>query len=80
MPEDSRTPKVYDTCERDGRYAPIRTNPEEDPSQVHTDGEILNENLKTNTRRSNRNIKKNQVDTVAYVSLETFGAIDKMVK
>ena len=47
MPEEvgTPTPKTYDTSERDGRYAPIRTNPEEDALQLDTDGEILGENL-----------------------------------
>ena len=30
--------RSYDTSERDGRYEPIRTNPEEDVIQIHTDG------------------------------------------
>ena len=56
MPEEigTPTPKIYDTSERDGRYAPIRTNPEEDALQLHTDGEMSGENLKTNIRRSAR--------------------------
>ena len=58
MPEETGTPKVYDTSERDGRYAPIRTNPEEDAIQLHTDGEISGENLKTNIRRSSQDSKK----------------------
>ena len=32
--------RVYDTSERDGRYQPIRTDPENDPLQLHTDGQI----------------------------------------
>ena len=31
---------VYDTSERDGRYEPIRTDPENDTLQLHTDGEM----------------------------------------
>ena len=31
---------VYDTSERDGRYEPIRTGPENDTPQLHTDGEM----------------------------------------
>ena len=41
-------------------YTPIRTNPEEDALQIHTDGEIPGENLETNIRRSNRNSKKTE--------------------
>ena len=60
MPEKTGTPtpKVYDTSERDGRYIPIRTNPEEDALQLHTDGEISGENIETNLRRSTRDSKK----------------------
>ena len=50
MPEETGTPKVYDTSERDGRFAPIRTNPEEDALQIHTDCEISGEYLQTNIR------------------------------
>ena len=57
MPEETWTPKLYDTSERDGRCAPIRMNPEEDALQIHTDGEISGENIKTNIRRSNLNSK-----------------------
>ena len=59
MPEETGTPtpKVYDS-ERDGRYKPIRTNPKKDALQIHTDGEISGENLKTNIRRSSRDSKK----------------------
>ena len=40
---------VYDTSERDGRYEPIRTYPQNDTLQRHTDGEIPHgENLKIN--------------------------------
>ena len=38
MPEETGTPTVCDTSERDGRYVPIRTNPE-DTLQLHTDSE-----------------------------------------
>ena len=58
MPGEARTPTVYDTSERDGRYVPIRTNPEGDARQLHTDSEIAGENLKTQIRRSNRDSKK----------------------
>ena len=40
LPEENGKPKVYDTSERDGRYAPIRTHPEENALQTHSDGEI----------------------------------------
>ena len=58
LPEANRTPKVYDTCKRYGRYAPIRSHPEEDEIQIHTDGVIPGENLETSIRRSNRNSNK----------------------
>ena len=70
MPEEigTPTPKVYDTSERDGGYAPIRTNPEEeDALQLHTDGEISGENIKTKIRRSTRDSKKpNRYGTIPY--------------
>ena len=34
MPEETGTPKIYDTSESDERYAPIRTNPEKDALQT----------------------------------------------
>ena len=69
MPEETGTPtpKVYDTSKRGGRYEPIPTNPEEDALQLHTDGEISGENLKTNIRRSSRDSKKpNRYGTITY--------------
>ena len=61
MPEEIGTPKIYDTSERDGRYAPIRTNPEkEDTLQLQTDGEISGEKIKTKNRRSTRDSKKTE--------------------
>ena len=68
MPEEIGTPipKVYDTSERDGRYIPIRTNPEY-ALQLHTDGEISGEKIETNTRRSTRDSKKpNRYGTIPY--------------
>ena len=65
MPDKIGTPKVYDSSERGGRYAVVRTNPEEGALQIHTDGEISGEYLKTNIRRSNRN-SKNRKDTAVY--------------
>ena len=38
IPEDAG--KTYDTSEKDGRYAPIQTDPENDVIQIHTDGEM----------------------------------------
>ena len=71
MPEEigTPTPKVYDTSEQNGRYIPIRTNPEEDALQLHTDGEILGENIETNIRRSTRDRygkKPNRYGTIPY--------------
>ena len=40
IPEDAG--KTYDTSEKDGRYAPIQTDPENDVIQIHTDGEMRN--------------------------------------
>ena len=47
VPEEIGTPKTYDTSERSGKYLPIRTNPEEDALQIHTDGEIPGETVKS---------------------------------
>ena len=67
MPEETGTPTVYDNSERDRRYVPIRTNPEKDPLQLHTDSEITGENLKTQIRRSNRESKKpNRYGSIPY--------------
>ena len=44
LPEENGTPKVSDASERDGRYGPTRTNPEEDALQFHTHDEIPGEN------------------------------------
>ena len=68
MPEiGTPTPKVYDTSERDGRYTPIRTNPEEDALQLHTDGEISGENIEKSIRLSTRDSKKtNRYGTIPY--------------
>ena len=58
MPEETGN-RSYDTSERDGWYEPIRTNPEEDAIQIHTDGEITQgENNGNKTQRSNRNTNK----------------------
>ena len=58
MPDETGN-RSYDTSERDDRYEPIRTNPEEDVIQIHTDGEILQgENAENKTLRSNRNTTK----------------------
>ena len=56
--EEETGRKTYDTCEGNGRYAPIQTNPEDDTIKIHTDGEILGENTEKINRRSNRNIHK----------------------
>ena len=67
VPEEIGTPKTLDTSERGGKYIPIRTNPEKDALQIHTDGEIPGENLENKVRRSNRNGKKpNRYGTVPY--------------
>ena len=55
MPEGTGN-RSYDTSERDGRYEPMRTNPDEDVIQIHTDGEIpQGENIENKIRRSDRN-------------------------
>ena len=58
IPEDAG--KTYDTSEKDGWYAPIQTDPENDVIQIHTDGEmpLRGENSQNKYRRSNRNTNK----------------------
>ena len=67
MPETTER-ETYDTSKRNGSYVPIRTNPEDDALQLHTDGEIPGENKNDNIiRRSNRNIAKpNRYGSVPY--------------
>ena len=67
MPETTER-ETYDTSERNGSYVPIRTNPEDDALQLHTDGELPGENKSNNViRRSNRNIvKPNRYGSVPY--------------
>ena len=57
MPEETGN-ITYDTSERNGRYVPIQTNPEDDAIQIHTEDEISGENLEHNIRRSNRKTNK----------------------
>ena len=67
MPEEAGTPTVYDTSEKNGRYVPIQTIPEEDTLQIHTDSEITGEKLETQIRRTNRESKKpNRYGSVTY--------------
>ena len=71
MPETTGRPN-YDTSERNGRYVPIHTNPEEDAIQIDTDGEIPGENTEKIIRRSNRNMHRlNRYGSVPYT--ENFG-------
>ena len=59
--------QTYDTSERNGRYVPIQTNPEDDALQLHTDGEIPGKNNKYIIRRSNRNVNKpNRYGSIQY--------------
>ena len=67
MPEEIGN-RSYNTSEREGRYEPIRTNPEEDVKQIHTDGELpQGENNENKTRRANRNTNKpNRYGCISY--------------
>ena len=68
MPEEIGS-RTYDTSERNGRYQPIQTNPEEDTIQIHTDGDEIpqGENTDNKKRRSSRNINKpNRYGSVPY--------------
>ena len=66
MPEEFG--KIYDTSERKGGYAPIRTDPENDIIQIHTDGEMpQGENSEIKKRRSNRNTNEpNRYGSIPY--------------
>ena len=57
MPEATGR-RIHDTSERNGRNAPVQSNPEDDVIQIHTDGEISGENTEKIIRRSNRNIHR----------------------
>ena len=71
MPEEAG--KTYDTSEKEGRYSPIRTDPENEAIQIHTDGEVPHgENTENNHRRSTER-QINRIDTVAYVIKEISG-------
>ena len=50
MPED--TGRNYDTSERDGVYAPIHTDPDNDVLQIHTDGEKQQGEISTTKYKS----------------------------
>ena len=50
MPEATGR-QTYDTSQRNGKYAPIQTNPEDDAIQTHTDGEISGETTEFIIRR-----------------------------
>ena len=68
MPEETGS-RTYDTSERNGRNQPIRTNPEEDVIQIHTDGDEIpqGENTDNKIRRSSQNINKpNKYSSVPY--------------
>ena len=68
MPEETGN-RTYDTSERNGRYQPIQTNPEEDAIQNHTDGDDIpqGENTDKKIRRSSRNINKpNRYSSIPY--------------
>ena len=67
MPEETGN-RRYDTSKREGRHEPIRTIPDEDVIQIHTDSEIpQGENIVNKTRRSNRNTnKQNRYGCIPY--------------
>ena len=71
MPDEAV--KTYDTSEIGGRYAQIRTDPDNDAIQIHTDGEMpQGENTENNHRRSIRNTNRpNRYGSIYYK--EIFG-------
>ena len=66
MPEDAG--KNYKTSERNARYVPIRTDPENGLIQIHTDGEFLQgEKITNNLTRSDRNTNRpNRYGSILY--------------
>ena len=71
MPEETGN-RTYDTSERNGRYQPIQTNPEEDAIQIHTDGDETpqGENTDNKIRRSSQNINKpNRYGSIPYTGI-----------
>ena len=56
------------TTEREGRYVPIRTDPENGVIQIHTDGEMpQGENSENKHKRSNRNANRpNRYGSISY--------------
>ena len=66
MPEEAG--ETYDTSERGGRYGPIRTDPDNDVIQIHTDGEMpQGEKTENNHRRSNQNTNRpNRYGSIYY--------------
>ena len=70
--DDEETPeeagKTFDTSEKDGRCAPIQTDPKNDVIKIHTDGEMPpGENSENKYRRSNRNTNKpNRYGSITY--------------
>ena len=59
LPEEAGN-RSNDTSERDGRYEPIQTNPEEDVIQIHTDDDEIpqGDNIENKIPRSDRNINR----------------------
>ena len=55
---------------RTTRYISLKTNPEDDARNIHTDGENSGENIEPEIRRSNRNVdKSNRYGSEPYIKI-----------
>ena len=71
IPEEAG--KTYDTSEKDGRYAPIQTDPENGVIQIHTDGEMHQGEDFENKIDGQTETLINRIDTVVYLIKEISG-------
>ena len=74
MPEATGR-QTYYTSERNGRYAPIQTNPDDEVKRIHTDGETEKYRVRILKVKSGVHTETyiNRIDTVVYHIQETFG-------
>ena len=69
MPENTGRP-TFDTPERESRYIPMQTNPEDDAKNIHTDGKTPGENIEPEIRRLNRNVSESdRYDSVPFTKI-----------
>ena len=71
MPEEAV--KTYETSEKDGRYAPIQTDPENDVIQIHKTEKCLRVRILKINIGGQTETPVDRIDTVAYLIKENFG-------